>query len=71
MADELDAAAERIEFDTSVSVKAVCNKATKFDPGRPGECDLCGEEFPRVVDTVRHGVDIQACGGCRDKYGIP
>lgn len=70
MADELDQASERMEFDNSVSIRNVCDKAKQFDAGQEGNCDLCGEFFKRVIRVVKNGKDVLSCGRCRDKHGI-
>jgi hypothetical protein len=68
--DELDLTEERMEFDIEVSCKNIHAKAEKIDPGQPGECDLCGEEFSRIVDTEKDNQPVKACGRCRDKHGL-
>ena len=70
MADEIDATNERELFITDAAVKDVCNKAHTFDPGKPGDCDLCGETFKRVVQVIKGNTTIDACGRCRDKHGL-
>lgn len=70
MADELDAAEERMEFDRQVGIRNVQAKAAQFDKGKPGECFLCGEYFERVVQVEKDGEQVDACGGCRDKHGL-
>ena len=70
MSDELDLVSERIEFDTQTEAKRVCGLAQKIDPGQPGDCDLCGETFSRVVLTEKNEQDVFACGRCRDKHGL-
>lgn len=70
MADEIDSATDRIIFDTEVGVKGVVERAKKFNPGQPGECDLCGEEFARVVEVEKAGETILSCGRCRDRHGL-
>ncbi len=37
-------------------------RRTPIKPGKPGECDLCGEWSGRLVDGV--------CAPCRDKYKL-
>lgn len=70
MVDEVDYAEERMEFDLSVKVQNIQQKAGQFNPGQPGECYLCGEEFQRVITVEKDGERILACGGCRDRHGI-
>lgn len=70
MVDELDQTSERMEFDTSVAVRNVCDKAVTFQKGEEGDCDLCGEHFSRVIEVEKNGETIKACGRCRDRHGI-
>lgn len=70
MVDELDQASERMEFDTAISVSVVCAEAKKFNPGQPGDCDLCGEYFERVVEVEKNDDVVLACGRCRDRHGL-
>lgn len=70
MTDELDQTSDRIEFDTSISVRNVCDKAKTFKQGQEGDCDLCGDHFSRVVEVENKGKTILACGRCRDKHGL-
>lgn len=70
MTDELDQTAERIEFDTSILVKNVCDKASTFNVGQEGDCDLCGEHFSRVIEVKLHDSTILACGRCRDRHRL-
>jgi hypothetical protein len=44
-----------------ISIRNARAKA-QLDPGKPGECDMCGEHFSRLIRG--------ACGGCRDRYGL-
>lgn len=70
MTDELDQTSERIEFDTSVAVRNVCDKAKTIPKGQEGDCDLCGEYFSRVVAVEKNDETVLACGRCRDKHGL-
>ena len=70
MVDELDLTEERMEFDTDVSVQRVVKDAKNFNPGHEGDCGLCGEHFSRVIEVQHNGNTIDACGRCRDRYGI-
>lgn len=38
-------------------------RPVKLDPGKPGECDFCGEWTQRLINL--------ACAPCRDKYHLP
>ena len=62
MADEADRAGEYTETGTSAAVAAICAAASYIPPGKPGECDLCGEWSGRLVNG--------ACCPCRDKHGL-
>lgn len=70
MADELDQTSDRIEFDTSIAVRNVCEQAHTFKAGQEGDCDLCGEHFSRVIEVEKNGETILSCGRCRDKHGL-
>ena len=61
MADEIDKAQEQEEMHRQ---NALANRPRfELAPGVPGDCDLCGEFFSRLIDG--------ACGHCRDKYKLP
>lgn len=66
MADDVDSTEERMEFDNSITVKNVCEKASKMLKGEPGECHFCGEIFTRVIHVEQHGDYYKSCGRCRD-----
>jgi len=59
--DSLDIAAERTQLAADAKVAAIRAKAV-LDPGKPGDCDYCGEWSGRLVDG--------ACAPCRDKYKL-
>ncbi len=59
MPDEIDRAQERTEQDLA---RAIAAARGDIPPGKPGECDLCGEHSPRLIDG--------ACAPCRDKYKL-
>ena len=61
-ADPIDAADYYIESVIDDHVKEAMRKCAEMPKGHPGDCDICGEYFSRLVDNV--------CGFCRDKYGI-
>lgn len=61
MADEIDLACEQEEKYREAALAA--HKPVPMDPGKPGDCDLCGDYFTRLVGG--------ACGFCRDKYKLP
>ena len=57
--DEVDRANQEVERSLAEALR----KATKdIPPGKPGDCELCGEWSPRLV--------IGACPPCRDKYHL-
>lgn len=70
MVDELDQTSDRIEFDTSIAVRNVCERANAFKTGQKGDCNLCGEHFSRVIEVEKNGQTILSCGRCRDKHGL-
>lgn len=66
MADEIDAAANHIEIEDEKRLAAVRRNLAKQEPGVAGECDLCGEYMPRLVE--RKGDMV--CAPCRDKFRL-
>jgi len=58
--DEADKADERIEAERSAQIEEI--RAREFDPGIPGDCDICGDWSGRLVGG--------ACAPCRDRYGL-
>ena len=58
--DEADRASCFIESVIDDHVKEAMRKAAEIPKGTAGECDGCGEFFPRLVDEM--------CGRCRDKF---
>ena len=58
MADEVDKANDRIEQE----LKATIDNIPPLIPGKPGDCDMCGNWSGRLVKGV--------CAPCRDKYGL-
>jgi hypothetical protein len=58
--DEADISDERIMLRTNHAINIAMNEAAKIDPGAAGECDMCGEDRPRLVSGV--------CCFCRDKW---
>lgn len=57
-----DLAAEVSQIRLDSQIQQVRNRA-KLVAGVAGDCDLCGEWTPRLVDG--------ACCPCRDKYKLP
>ena len=62
MTDEVDISNDRIQHDIDRRVEEVRKKA-ELDPGKPGECELCGEWSGRLING--------ACAPCRDRYKLP
>lgn len=58
MSDDLDIAAERSQLALDARVAQVRAGAT-LAPGKPGECDDCGEWSGRLVGGL--------CAPCRDR----
>ena len=63
MADEVDRQLDREVLIDEARIRAAMAKAAKIPAGEPGDCDLCGEGFARLVNGV--------CARCRDKHGLP
>lgn len=57
--DEIDLAQEREQIAT---LDAIRRNSKEIPPGKPGDCELCGEWFTRLVGG--------ACPPCRDKYKL-
>lgn len=55
MADEADIAGDYIEKQMAQTVAAT---RADIDPGKPGECDICGEFSGRLIAGV--------CAPCRE-----
>jgi hypothetical protein len=62
MPDELDRVQEKIDKELDDRIKAVTAKAD-LPPGKPGDCELCGEWSGRLIDG--------ACAPCRDHFNLP
>ncbi len=63
MADIVDIANEFEELITENNLAHIRGKASEIPKGEAGECDYCGEWYPRIVDG--------GCARCRDKRGLP
>ncbi len=68
MSDIADTASDSIEIHKDAAVQRIL-KAT-FEQGAPGDCDLCGYEFSRVVPRVYQDAPVNSCGGCRDLFAL-
>lgn len=62
MTDEVDTAQDAELQDTERAIAAVREAAKIIPAGEPGNCDLCGEWWGRLVNGV--------CCHCRDRYKI-
>lgn len=60
MPDEIDLAQEREAFATADAIRRA---AKDIPPGEPGECEMCGEDSLRLVNSV--------CAPCRDQRKLP
>lgn len=56
--DDIDRANDYAEAERAIAIAN--RKPFTLAEGKPGECELCGEWFGRIVDG--------ACVPCRDKY---
>lgn len=63
MSDIADDADEHSAPILDAKLKEIHHRATLIPVGEPGECDRCGDEFPRLVNGV--------CCRCRDKFKLP
>ena len=63
MADLADITDEHAAPLLEADVAYIRYKAQSIEPGKPGECDLCGEDMPRLVNGV--------CAPCRDRHKLP
>ncbi len=61
--DEADKASYFIESVIDDHVKAAMRLASEIPVGIAGTCDLCGNDYVRLVGG--------ACGYCRDRYKLP
>lgn len=60
--DDADKADGLIQGRVDEGVDQVRKAAQAIPAGKPGECELCGEWWGRLVGGV--------CAGCRDKYKL-
>lgn len=61
--DIVDIANKNRDTEEARRIKAVRDQAEQIPAGAPGDCDLCGEWYSRLVDG--------ACARCRDRYLLP
>lgn len=60
--DEADRAQAEQESVEEALAKRRQDKPLQLDPGKPGDCEFCGEWSIRLVKGV--------CAPCRDKYKL-
>lgn len=60
--DDADFTSNVIDIETERAILKVRNAAAKIPAGDPGDCEICGEWFSRLVNSV--------CARCRDKYKL-
>ena len=58
--DEFDVASEREEAQLAEAIK---QNRHDLPPGKPGECEMCGEWSGRLIFGV--------CAPCRERYRLP
>jgi hypothetical protein len=63
MADDADRASLDTEKLEAADIAVVRRRAAMMPKGAPGECKLCEEFSPRLVNGV--------CAPCRDLYKLP
>lgn len=63
MADVCDETDVREAALLNADLSAIRARAQRIEPGSPGDCELCGEWFGRLVKGV--------CCPCRDKHKLP
>lgn len=62
MPDAADRADLLIENTVHDALEDVRRKAAAMPPGKPGDCDYCGEWSGRLIDGL--------CAPCRDRLGV-
>lgn len=60
--DEIDIANAHADNLTEKAIEQIRKKAV-LEPGKQGECELCGQWMLRLVNG--------ACAPCRDRYKLP
>lgn len=63
MADDIDKQDEKDAVLKDASIANIREAAANIPRGYPGECEICEEEFERIVNGL--------CARCRDKYNLP
>ena len=59
MSDEADEANDHAEVIKEHFIRAA---RADIPPGRPGECEVCGDHSPRLINGV--------CAPCRDEFNL-
>ena len=63
MADEVDRAQKEEAELGKRELERIHQQVKSMPVGEPGECRLCGEDMPRLVNGV--------CAPCRDLHKLP
>jgi hypothetical protein len=66
MSDEADESVRVNNLGLKRTTEKAQAAAASIDPGKPGDCDGCGEYFERVVPRGKG----EFCGRCRDSKGL-
>ena len=61
--DDADLSQAKTEVLEAADIAEVRRRAAAIPKGEPGDCDLCGELFGRLVKGV--------CARCRDLHKLP
>ena len=61
--DDADLSQAKTEVLEAADIAEVRRRAAAIPKGEPGDCDLCGEWFGRLVNGV--------CARCRDLHKLP
>ncbi len=59
MADQIDRATAYEEWERKLAIDAI---KAEIDPGKPGECEVCGYHSERLVNNI--------CARCRDEFKL-
>ena len=70
MADEIDLASDLDEEHRLFSVEKIRRNSAKMVQGKAGECEICGEESPRIIEVVFEKSMTWACTKCRDQFKL-
>lgn len=61
--DDADISSHKMDILDSAAVDEIRRKVASIPLGHQGECNLCGEFSPRLVNGV--------CARCRDRHKLP